>query len=191
MKNVYFVVKTEYCNGFPYNEIAGENMTKSDAQVLMQSALKEALMHYGDAIDFVEERKTDTEYFGGDHKGNGVAVRVLNEEEVVLVIKTAVDNSDTKCSFKHYGDTIYDIEIPALNFYNLCPGYVDEDGDRYIPQNIIRRPYDAENKDDDEYVYDVVFDLYSQGKDDDVSKYVMSLDEISLESLVQIYDEIN
>ena len=190
MKNVYFVVKTEYSNGFPYDEIVGENMTKNDAQVLMQSTLKEALMQYGDAIDFVEERKTDTEYFGGDHKGNGLSVRVLNEKEIVLAIQTAVDNSDTKCSFKHYGETEYDIEVPTLNFYNLS-GCVDEDGDRFIPQNIMRRPYDTENKDDDEYVYDVVFNLYSKGKDYDVSKYVMSLDEISLESLVQIYDEIN
>lgn len=188
MEKNYFVVKTEYSNGFPYNEIVGETMTKSDAQVLMQTTLKEALMHYGDTIDFVEEKKTDTEYFGSDHKGNGLSVRVLNEKEVVLAIQKAVDDSTDKTFFKHYGDTDYEISVPILQLRDLCVGYVDADGDKYVPKSIIRRPYDTENKDDDRYVYDVNCDLYFEDDNNDANNYVASLDEIPLEMLLEIYD---
>ena len=194
----YFMIETENNNGFPEMKAS---VISNDLETMRKRLVGLAKVYLDKMLsEDLDELHIDREScYVTDSKGNGFAAEILEENKVLQAIMQAVDNSKVTSTFSHCGDTDYTIKVPFFKvpFFNLCNdvtgepisicvGYTDEEGDKYVPKYIIRRPYDTENKDDEEYIYDVNCDLYSKGEKEPID-FVIPLEELAFELLYQIY----
>lgn len=182
MVEFYYIIKVEFSNGFPNPSVIttiakvdeNDNTPSVAFNTLCKYVTKEAGSTY--AIEqneanrfFISEQK---------HSGNGIALFLKKESDMEDEIMKAVDASKDIMEFEHFGDTYYKLDVPVVNMQsNLEPCSIMSCGEeRYKLECIYRRPCDTENKDDDEYVYDVQMARYESEYCDSSCTYIDSLD---------------
>ena len=136
------------------------------------------------------------EYFVvNDGKGNGYSVFVYSESELMDHIMSEVDLSDDTMEYEYIGvDSAYKMDAKVLNFIGAPVIDGGDGGYYYKVEYVIRRPYDPEQPQDGEYIYDVHMLRYDglefnrANEPITPEEYVESLEEVPLSVLVNIYN---